>query len=380
MNRNIFWIFALSSAVYFTQGIEGLPSQSLFYYFKESLHFSPQKIMLLSSVITFAWLIKPPIGYLVDNFFNKKSWIFISLLLSAILALVIFHAQAAIFWLIFLLLVSSACSALRDVSVDGLMCTEGKKYGLTGKIQSVQWISISVAMLFAGLAGGFIAERWSYKTAFLCLVPVYALVCIPAFFYKDTSLKKPSESFFLDISKILSDKRLIIAGLFVFLYKYSPSFGTPLFFIQRDAFGWSKLWIGVLNSISTAFGILGAILYYRLNGRINIKRWLFYSVFVGAVTTLSYLYYTPVTAVIYDTIYSLMGMFVFLMIMDFMARNSTPGLEATAFALLCSISNLSTAVSNFSGAFLLAKTGLGGLIVLSSLTSFLCLFLINKIE
>ena len=107
---------------------------------------------------------------------------------------------------------------------------------------------------------------------------------------------------------------------------------------------------------------------------------LYYSVIVGGLTTLSYLYYTPVTAVVYDVVYGLVGMFVFIMVMDFMARHSVRGLEATSFALLCSINNLSGVASNVSGAYLLPMIGLKWLIVLSALTSFLCLFLINKIE
>ncbi len=66
MNKKLFWIFALSSAVYFTQGIEGLPSQGLFYYLKETLNFSPEKTMLISSITSSAWLIKPLISFGID--------------------------------------------------------------------------------------------------------------------------------------------------------------------------------------------------------------------------------------------------------------------------------------------------------------------------
>jgi len=127
------------------------------------------------------------------------------------------------------------------------------------------------------------------------------------------------------------------------------------------------------------FGIAGSFLYYKFSQKINIRKWLYFSVFLGALTSLSYLYYTPVTAVIYDVLYSFIGMFIFLMIMDFMAKSTVKGLEATSFALLCSMSNLALVTSNLSGAFLLPVIGLKWLIALSALTSFLCLFLINKI-
>ncbi len=381
MKKKLFWIFALSSTVYFTQGIEGLPSQGLFYYLKETLHFSPEKIMVISSIIIFAWLVKPFIGYLIDNFLTKRLWIFIALGLDIILVLFLGLVALPIFILVAILVINSADAAFRDVAVDGVMCVEGKTYSATGKIQSIQWISILLSGLITGIGGGYIAEIWGYKGGFLCLVPVYILVGIAAYFYQEDrgGGNKTSNTLFSDLKKLFSDKRLLIICLFIFLYKYSPSFGTPLFFIQRDAFKWSKIWIGALGTISAVFGIIGSLLYYKFSRSINIKKWLYFSVFLGALTSLSYLYYTPVTAIIYDVIYSLMGMFIFLMVMDFMARNTIAGLEATSFALLCSMSNLALVSSNLSGAFLLPIVGLKWLIVLSALTSFLCLFLIKKI-
>jgi hypothetical protein len=378
----LFWIFALSSAVYFTQGIEGLPSQGLFYYLKETLHFSPEKIMVINSIIIFAWVVKPVIGYVIDNFFNKKAWIFIALGIDIILVLFLGLVALPLFILITMLIINSTDAAFRDVAVDGIMCVEGKIYNATGRIQSVQWISISIAGLLTGIGGGFIAEKWTYRMGFLWLIPIYILVGFTAYFYReDQALQdKTSTTLFSDLKKLFTNKRLLIVGLFIFLYKYSPSFGTPLFFIQRDSFKWSKIWIGTLATLSTAFQVSGAIIYYKFSQKVHFKKWLFFSVFLGAITALSYLYYIPVTAIIYEVLYSLVGMFIFLMIMDFMARSTIKGLEATSFALLCSISNLALIASNMSGAFLLPIIGLKWLIVISALTSFLCLFLINKIE
>ena len=379
-NKKLFWIFALSSAVYFTQGIEGLPSQGLFYYLKETLHFSPEKIMILGSITTFAWLVKPLIGYTIDSSFTKRIWIFISLALDIVFVLFLGLMQMPLIILVALLLLNSSSAAFRDVAVDGIMCVEGKRYQSTGKIQSIQWASILVAGLFTGLGGAFIAEKWDYRIGFLCLIPIYLLVGLPTYFYQEEQVEKKSSTLFADLKILFSDKKILIIGLFIFLYKYSPSFGTPLFFIQRDSFKWTKMWIGTLGTISTLFGVIGALLYYKFSQKINIKKWLYFSVFAGGLTTLSYLYYTPVSAIVYDVVYSFIGMFIFLMVMDFMARHSIKGLEATSFALLCSINNLSGVASNLSGAFLLPVIGLKWLIVLSALTSFLCLFLINKIE
>jgi len=338
--------------------------------------------MLLGSITTAAWLVKPAIGYIIDNFFSKKVWIFFSLLFDIVLVCLIGLLQLPLAILVAILLINSTNAAFRDVSVDGVMCVEGKRYGLTGKIQSVQWISISVAGLLTGVLGGLIAEKWGYQAGFLCLIPVYLLVGMTAHFFKEdkaVAKKGIGSSLWADLKRIFGDKRMAIVGIFIFLYKYSPSFGTPLFFIQRDEFKWGKVWIGAVGTIGTIFTVLGALLYYKCSQKINIKKWLYISVFLGAITSLSYLYYTPVTAVVYEVVYGFIGMFIFLMVMDFMARNSVGGLEATSFAFLCSVSNLALVASNLSGAYLLPVVGLKWLIIISALTSFLCLPLIKRI-
>ncbi len=336
--------------------------------------------MLIGSLTTFAWLVKPLIGYLIDHLLSKRVWIFISLALDLVFVLILGLTQLPVFILLALLVISSASAAFRDVAVDGVMCVEGKQYQATGKIQSIQWISILIAGLFTGLGGGLLAQKWGYQAAFLFLVPVYLLAGIPAYFYREEKTSRSPSTLLRDLKLLISDKKILIIGLFIFLYKYSPSFGTPLFFIQRDIFKWDKIWIGALGSISTVFGVIGALCYYKFSQRINIKKWLTGSVILGALTTLSYLYYTPQTALAYDVVYSLLGMFIFLMVMDFMARHSVRGLEATSFAFLCSINNLAVVASNLSGAFLFPFIGLKWLIIISAFASFLCLFLINRIE
>jgi len=381
-NIKLFWVFALSSGVYFTQSVESLPSQGLFYYMKETLGFPASKIMFIGSLTALAWLVKPLIGYFIDHFLSKRTWIFISLSLDLVFVLILGLLHMPLFALLGILLINSSSAAFRDVAVDGIMCVEGKKYEATGRIQSVQWISALLAGLITGIGGAYVAEHWGYQAGFLCLIPVYLLVAVPTYFYRedDTMQEKRYANLFSDLKRLFTDKKLLLVCLFIFLYKYSPSFGTPLFFIERDVFKWSKMWIGTLGTISMFFGILGALFYYKFSKRINFSKWLYYSVLLGAVTTLSYLYYTPSSAVVYNILYSFLGMFIFIMIMDLMARKSVKGFEATSFALLCSVNNLADTASNVSGGFLLPVIGLKWLIVISALSSFLCLPLIRRIE
>jgi predicted MFS family arabinose efflux permease len=385
INKKLLWIYILSSAIYFTQGIEGLPGLSLFFYLKETLGFTPEKIMYIGSITGLAWLIKPLWGYLCDNFLSNKKWIIISLLGSISIAGYFgLSSFLPLTLLIVILSLASFNAALRDVSVDGIMCIEGKEGNVCDKIQAVQWVSITIAALFVGLAGGYIADHFTYKVAYLCLIPVYLVITCVVLRYK-TSVPRnrtvvPLLSTICSYKELFLNKKFLFACLFLFLYKFSPSFGTPLSVIQRDVFKWAGQWMGILGAIVSCFEILGAIIFFKLCKKINVQKWLYISVFLGAVTSLCYLYFTPTTAVIYGILFSVLGMFIHLIVMGFMANSTLPGKEATSFALLCSINNLAGTASGLAGAFLFPKIGLHWLIIASALTSFLCLPLIKKLE
>jgi len=120
------------------------------------------------------------------------------------------------------------------------------------------------------------------------------------------------------------------------------------------------------------------ITYKEIN--INFKQVLTISVWIGAIITMCYLWFTPYTAIIYNIIFAIVGMIIHLLLLSFMAKSSLKGKESTSFALLCSISNLAGTASSLSGAVLFPLIGLKPLIIISALTSFICLPLIKRLN
>lgn len=383
--NKLLWIYLLSASIYFTQGCESLPSLSFFFYLKEKLGFTPEKIMYIGAITGLAWLVKPLWGYLCDNFLSPKKWIILSLLGSiSIVGYFGLTTFLPLTLLIVLLFLVGFNAALRDVSVDGIMCIDGKETNTCDKIQAIQWTSITIASILVGLGGGYIADHYTYKIGYLCLIPIYLIIMGIVLRYRSTVLQHRTSVHVLETicsyKELFVNKGFLVACLFLFLYKYNPSFGTPLSFIERDVFKWSGQWMGTLGAIVSCFEIIGAIIFFKICKKINIKKWLYISVFLGAITTLCYLHFTPISAIIYGIAFSILGMFIHLIVMSWMAKTTLPGKEATSFALLCSISNLAATASSLSGAFLFPKIGLQPLIVISALTSFICLPLIRRLE
>jgi MFS family permease len=375
-NNKLFWIYALSASIYFLQGFEGVVNLPFFFYMKDTLGLNESQIMFYSSFITFAWLIKMLIGYIIDSSkFSKKIWIIGSIVVSSSFALILgLIPYLPIVWLVIFMAITSSATAWRDVSVDGVMCVEGKKNNITGRIQSIQWGFITVASVLTGFLGGYLAQHGSYQLGYLILIPLYLIIIAIVTQYKPSKIvAKTTINLRQTLKELFTDKRLILVCLFLFLYKFSPSFGTPLTFILQDKFHWSKVFIGTMDTISAGVSLIGAWLYFHYSKQLNLTKWLKISVLIGAITTLCYLYFTSVTAIVYNVVFSVIGMFISLMILDFMARNTKPGLESTSFALLCSVSNLAATCNGFAGSFLFPIIGLKWLIIISAVTSFACL-------
>lgn len=391
MNSRLKWIYILSASIYFTQGIEGLPSMSLFFYLKETLHLDVSKIMYLSLITSIAWGIKPIYGYLIDNYLTKKKWIIISLIGSLCICLFLGLTNFLILPILILMMSTmSLTTAVRDVSNDGIMCIEGKESNSCDKIQTIQWTAITIASIFVALGGGWIADHFNYKLAYLCLIPIYLIIIAIVLRYRTTSPKNstPCESVkkptilqtICSYKELFTNKQFLLGAAFLFVYNFAPGFGTPLMFIQRDIFKWSGTFMGMISALSSGLGIVGAIFYFKYSKKLNVKKCLFYSVFFVGVTNLCYLYFTPVSAIVYSCIFSVLGMFIFLNMMSFMAKSTLSGKEATSFALLCSVNNLAGTASTLVGAWLFPLVGLKVIIVLATCSAFLSLPILKRLE
>ena len=159
INKKLFWIYALNSSVYFLQGITGIAGGPLSYYLKETLHLSPSMLMYISSAISLAWMVKPLVGFLIDRVgWSRKTWIAIALISDILFATLLGLWALPLFFLVTALMLANWNTCFRDVAVDGIMVVEGQKNNACGKIQSIQWISVTVAGIISTLLGAWLAE------------------------------------------------------------------------------------------------------------------------------------------------------------------------------------------------------------------------------
>jgi predicted MFS family arabinose efflux permease len=168
----------------------------------------------------------------------------------------------------------------------------------------------------------------------------------------------------------------VVAG-FIFFFTFSPSFGPGFLFYQTDRLGFSQGFIGRLAALQAVGAVLGAITYAPLSRRWPLRRAIVASIGLSTVIIAAYLLYRgPVSAVAIDLLYGWVSMITTLAFLDLAAKACPAHVEGTFFALLMSVYNAGTQVSQWTGGHLYDLLGFERLVVVSAATTALTWLLV----
>jgi MFS family permease len=392
-------IFAL---VYFfsPNGLSSLPNLSISYLLKDFFKLTATQAAYFSAISILGWAIKPLWGLISDLFpikgSRRRNYLILTSLIASFCWLILALTSKYNVWLLLLILTfSSFAYVFQDVVTDAYMVEIGKKENKLKEFQSIQWASVSIAQIITGFAGGVAAQRLAYQTTFgiafffpftVALITYFLLKYEPETILKFQEFKKVFKSAILN-------KEFLLITLFLFLWNFSPSYGTPFFYYMVDGLKFSKILIGTLGSVSAAGSTLGAMTFGIFLKKTNFKKLLIFSILIGGLGTFFSLIYLldfvknnqplAIALSIFDRIvFGALGMIAFLTMLTFAAQKTESLVAGSMFAFLTSIINLGSIGSSFLGGYLYSKIGLGPLIVVSGLTSLMILIFVPflKIE
>jgi MFS family permease len=230
-----------------------------------------------------------------------------------------------------------------DVLTDALMVENGKRVGLTGAFQSVQWGALSAASILVGMGGGYLAERRAFGAAFALVACSAAVSFLMALLVVRDAPARPSLEAFGEtwcaVREALGRRDLWAVAGFTFFFMFSPSFGPAFFYYETDVLGFSQTFIGVLASLGAAAS-MGMLAYLVYRG--------------------------PVSGILITVVFGAIGMATQLAFLDLAAKACPPRAEATFFALLMSVHNLGMRSAEWTGANLYGWLGYTPLVLIST--------------
>ncbi|MGB3671255.1 MAG: folate/biopterin family MFS transporter [Phormidesmis sp.] len=365
--------------VYFVQGILGLARLAVSFFLKDDIALSPAEVSALMGIAALPWTIKPVFGFLSDGLpilrYRRRPYLIISGILGAIawlsMATIVNTAIAATA----AILLSSLSVAISDVIVDSLVVERARKegQGSAGTLQSLAWGSSAVGGLITAYIGGLLLEHTSARVIFGITATFPLIVCGVAWLIAENPVTEKSNWKLVthqvrSLKAAVSQRVIWMPALFLFLWQATPTADSAFFFFSTNELGFEPEFLGRLRLVTNFAALVGIWVFQRFLKEVSFRKIFAWSTVISAVlgmTTLILVTHLNRSLGIDDQWFSLgdslvltvAGQIAFMPVLVLSARLCPPGVEATLFALLMSVVNLSGLLSHELGALLTYQLG-----------------------
>ena len=267
-----------------------LPLQLLL---KTQLHFTAQTLAAFMVIATFAWNVKPLAGIMSDAFplFGTRRRHY--MLLGAGMAAVCWFLMGAVprsyVPLLLTAFGANAFMVIASTVMGGLMVEAGQKYGISGRVTSIRQALQSAVSLGNGILGGYLAAAAFGWTVGIATALLLVLAVTTFFVLTERRVAVRDQDVLTnaahELGTLVGSRTLWTSGIFLALVYISPGFTTPLLFMQTDTLNFSTPYIGVMESIEGAAGLLGALIYGVVCRRFNLRQLLTTAIALNVTVT-----------------------------------------------------------------------------------------------
>lgn len=365
--------------VYLVQGVLGLARLAVSFFLKDELGLSPAQVSALMGIAALPWMIKPLFGFLSDGLpilgYRRRPYLILSGLLGAsswVALATIVHTPWAATLAIGL---SSLSVAVSDVIVDSLVVerARGESVDNAGSLQSLCWAASAFGGLVTAYFSGLLLEHFSNRTVFLITASFPLIVSFVAALISETKVTSESEWEVVwqqvkQLRAAVTQKSIWMPTAFLFLWQATPTAESAFFFFTTNELGFQPEFLGRVRLVTSVASLLGVWLFQRFLRTVPFRTMFAWTTVISTVlgmTMLILVTHTNRAIGIDDRWFSLgdslvltvMGQIAYMPVLVLAARLCPPGVEATLFALLMSVTNLAGLLSYEFGAGLMHWLG-----------------------
>ncbi len=366
---------------------EGIANLALRYLLKDQLHLTATQLAGFFFITKLAWYCKPFAGLLVDNvrFFGtrRKGYLVVFSAVAGGLWLALTIAHSTYTSMLWLVLAINFALMIVHTTLGGMLVEVGQSLRATGRISAIRSGTESFGWLLTGLVGGWIAVHLLHYGFLINATLMIVLAVIFAKMLRENNAGPagPAKTKWTlaQFKELFQHRTLWTAAGFWVLIRFSPGFGTPLFYYQSETLGFTPQYIGYLGFVSAAAGLLGSLFYMRLCRRLALGKLLWLGVSLHAASSLAYFAYRSFgSALAIEALYGLCTALAFMPIFDLLARATPKHIAAFGYALIFSLGSISVSGSDLIGSWIyeMLNHSFVGMILLNSGTSALVLLAI----
>ncbi|WP_293129461.1 folate/biopterin family MFS transporter [Microcoleus sp. bin38.metabat.b11b12b14.051] len=360
--------------IYFVQGILGLARLAVSFFLKDELGMSPAEVSAMLGVVALPWIIKPLFGFMSDGLpifgYRRRPYIVLSGLLGTaawVSLATIVHTPLAATGAIAL---SSLSLAVSDVIADSLVVERARKETVTdaGSLQSLSWGASAIGGLITAYLSGSLLQHFSTHTIFLITASFPLIVSATAWLITEEKIYKKTDFATVKdqvkkLREAVTQKTIWLPTAFLFLWQATPSSDSAFFFFTTNELGFQPEFLGRVRLVTSIAALVGIWLFQRYLKAIPFRVIFGWSTVIATalgMTTLLLVTHANRALGIDDQWFSIgdsliltvIGQIAYMPVLVLSARLCPPGVEATLFAVLMSVSNLAGLISYEGGAIL----------------------------
>ncbi|MGK7951432.1 MAG: folate/biopterin family MFS transporter [Xenococcaceae cyanobacterium] len=373
--------------VYFVQGILGLARLAVSFFLKDDLSLTPAEVAALTGIASLPWIIKPLFGFLSDGLpifgYRRRPYLILSGILGTLSWLGLANLVDNGWTATLALLATSLSVAISDVIIDSLIVERARKesLGQAGSLQSLSWGCSALGGLITAYLSGWLLEHFSNSVVFEITATFPLLVSAVAWLIAEekvtsteTTNSKNTNNNSLVAQQIkqlwgaLKQKSIWLPVAFLFIWQATPTADSAFFFFVTNDLGFKPEFLGTVRLVTSFASLMGIWLFQRFFKNVPFRQILGWSTVISAalgMTSIILVTHTNRALGIDDHWFSLgdsliltvAGQITWMPVLVLSARLCPKGIEATLFALLMSIWNLSMLLSHEFGALLTSWLG-----------------------
>ena len=374
-------LFAILT-VYFVQGILGLARLAVSFFLKDDLGLTPAQVAALTGITAIPWIIKPVFGFISDGLpvfgYRRRPYLIFSGILGsaswiALATLVDTPLSATL-----VILSTSLSVAISDVIVDSLIVERAREESLSrsGSLQSLSWGASALGGLLTAYFSGLLLQHVSVNQVFEITAAFPLIVSGVAWLIAEERISKdnretqiaPVKGQIEQLWGALKQKQVWLPIAFLFVWQATPTADSAFFFFSTNELGFEPEFLGRVRLVTSFASLVGIFLFQRYLKTVPFRKILGWNTVIAAalgMTTLLLVTHTNRALGIDDRWFSLgdslvltvVGQITWMPVLVLSARLCPKGVEATLFALLMSIWNLSGLLSHELGAVLTSWLG-----------------------
>lgn len=311
-----------------------------------------EKVSRFFWLMTIPWAFKPLAGLLSDSIplygTRRRHYLLFASAAAAVLWLVLAWVTASYLIMLAAAMLLYASFMLASTVIGALIVEEGRRSAATGRLTSLRAVIVNISYLVGGPVSGFLATRYGPTGGLRLAAGLGALTFLGLWMASYVYLRE-SRVAAVPIGQTARNAGRNLIGLFKFptlwmavgfisLVLAIPSFATLMTFRQVRELGFSFEQIGYLRLAYGVFGLLGAIAFRYMCGRVSLRWTLTIGLFIFSLSNMAYFFYNSMPAAF--CIEAMNGLVITLVqapLFDLAARSTPKGSEALGYGLIMAV-------------------------------------------